>query len=156
MSVESGAYSIRPTRLEDAAEIAELSDQLGYPASVDEISERLIRLLADPDCFIAVADHADGPLLGWIGAEHRVLLELGAVIEIVGLFVRQESRRSGVGKALLAAAEDWARGHGLESIRVRSNIARPDSHPFYERMGYARIKTQHCYRKGLDRPNDAA
>ncbi len=156
MSEGSGAHAIRPARLDDAAEIAELSDQLGYPASVDEMSDRLIRLLADPDYFIAVADNADGPLLGWIGAEYRVLLELGAEIEIVGLVVRRETRRSGVGKALLAAAEDWARGHGLESIRVRSNVARPDSHPFYERMGYARIKTQHCYRKGLDRPNDAA
>ncbi|MBA3607822.1 MAG: GNAT family N-acetyltransferase [Chthoniobacterales bacterium] len=120
------------------------------------MSDRLIRLLADPDYFIAVADNADGPLLGWIGAEYRVLLELGAEIEIVGLVVRRETRRSGVGKALLAAAEDWARGHGLESIRVRAPMSRGRTHTRSTRMGYARIKTQHCYRKGLDRPNDAA
>ncbi len=144
-----GAFPIRLARLGDAAEIAELSGQLGYPASVDEMSARLARLLPDPDYFIAVADGPPGSLLGWIGAEYRILLELGEEIEIVGLVVRQGTRRTGVGKALLAAAEAWARGRGLDSIRVRSNVARSDSHPFYERMGYARVKTQHCYRKGL-------
>lgn len=151
-----GTPSIRPARLDDAAEIAELSGQLGYPASGDEMSARLARLLPDPDYFIAVAEGADGSLLGWIGAEYRTLLELGEEIEIVGLVVRQGTRRSGVGKVLLAAAEDWARGRGLDSMRVRSNVARSDSHPFYERMGYALVKTQHCYRKGLAQPNESA
>jgi hypothetical protein len=28
-------------------------------------------------------------------------------------------------------------------------VARTESHPFYERLGYARAKTQHAYRKRL-------
>lgn len=156
MAQGKGARLLRSARLSDAAEIAELSGQLGYPASGDEMSARLARLLPDPDYSIAVVEGADGSLLGWIGAEYRILLELGEEIEIVGLVVRQGTRRAGVGKALLAAAEEWARGRGLDAIRVRSNVARPDSHPFYERMGYALVKTQHCYRKGLAQPNEAA
>ena len=34
-------------------------------------------------------------------------------------------------------------------LLVRSNVTRPESHPFYERLGYERIKTQHSYRKTL-------
>ena len=156
LRTENDAPFIRPVRLEDAAGIAELSGQLGYPASASEMSGRLSQALGDPDYVIRVAEGADGSLLGWIGAEYRFLLELGEEVEIVGLVVRQAARRLGVGKALLAAAEDWARSRGLDSIRVRSNATRLESHPFYERMGYARVKTQHCYRKPLGVPNEAA
>jgi GNAT superfamily N-acetyltransferase len=151
-----GAPFIRPARPEDAPEIAELSGQLGYPVSGGEMSARLSRALADPDYVVTVAEGPDGLLLGWIGAEHRFLLEIGEEVEIVGLVVRQGARRLGVGKALIAAAEEFARAHGLDSIRVRSNVARPESHLFYEGMGYARVKTQHCYRKPLSSPNEAA
>jgi GNAT superfamily N-acetyltransferase len=155
-ATEQRAPLIRPVRLEDAAEIAELSGQLGYPVSVSEMSGRLSRALDDPDYGITVAESTDGSLLGWIGMEFRFLLELGEEVEIVGLVVRQGARRLGIGKALLAAAEEWARRRGQESIRVRSNVTRPESHPFYERMGYARVKTQHCYRKPLGVPHEAA
>jgi GNAT superfamily N-acetyltransferase len=154
-SLESSC-SIRPARLSDAAEIAELSGQLGYPASEAEISDRLKRILNDRDYFVAVAEGSGGLLLGWIGAEHSLLLELGEEIEIVGLVVRQGMRRGGVGQALLAAVEEWARQRGQPTIRVRSNAARVESHPFYEKMGYARVKTQHCYRKRVGPPADAA
>jgi GNAT superfamily N-acetyltransferase len=153
---ENAAPFIRPVRLEDAAEIAELSGQLGYPVSASEMSDRLSQALGDPNYVISVAEATDGSLLGWIGAEYRFLLELGEEVEIVGLVVRQEARRLGVGKALLAAAEEWAQGRGLHSVRVRSNVLRPESHPFYERMGYTRVKTQHCYRKPLGVPDEAA
>ena len=146
-SARDGSSSIRPARLSDAAEIAELSGQLGYPASTTEISNRLSRILVDSDYFAAVAEGPDGSILGWIGAEFSLLLEIGEEIEIVGLVIRQGMRRLGIGKALLAAVEDWARARGQSSIRVRSNTTRRESHPFYERMGYERIKTQHCYRK---------
>jgi hypothetical protein len=33
---------------------------------------------------------------------------------------------------------------------VRSNVVRAESHQFYERLGYARVKTQHAYRKRID------
>ena len=34
-------------------------------------------------------------------------------------------------------------------MTVRSNVVRHESHPFYERVGYERTKTQHAYRKRL-------
>jgi hypothetical protein len=37
----------------------------------------------------------------------------------------------------------------MRSISVRSNVARLESHPFYERLGYVRTKTQHAYAKQL-------
>jgi hypothetical protein len=31
-------------------------------------------------------------------------------------------------------------------------VVRAESHPFYERLGYLRTKTQHAYRKTLRQP----
>ncbi len=150
-----GSFSIRRALLSDAAEIAQLSGQLGYPVGPAEMSSRLSRLLQDADRFVGVAEGADSSsLVGWVAAESSLVLELGEEIEIVGLVVRDSVRRSGLGQALLAEVEEWARGRGHFSIRVRSNVERAESHPFYQRMGYTRIKTQHCYRKQLASPNE--
>lgn len=79
----------------------------------------------------------------------RVQLEDGAFAELAGLVVDESVRGSGVGAALLAAAEDWARAQGFASMRVRSNVIRERAHRFYEREGYARIKAQAVFRKPL-------
>jgi GNAT superfamily N-acetyltransferase len=105
-------------------------------------------LLPSPAHFVAVAERS-GSLLGWVAAERRMLLESGERAELVGLVVGAAARRAGVGKALVSAAEQWATAQQLKVISVRSNIARLESHPFYESIGYARKKTQHSYAKEL-------
>jgi GNAT superfamily N-acetyltransferase len=81
--------------------------------------------------------------------ERRVSLESGEAAEITGLVVAASARRTGVGKALVSSAEQWTARQGLTAIRVRSNITRAESHPFYERLGFLRKKTQHTYEKPL-------
>lgn len=142
--------TIRSASLADSRAISSLTVQLGYRASGSEISERLEILLNRPDCFIAVAEAA-GVVVGWVAAEHRTLLESGPRVEIVGLVVAKRQRRSGIGSALVAAAEQWQKERGVSTIFLRSNIARPESHPFFERLGYSRHKTQHAYIKHVDR-----
>ena len=139
---------VRKAANSDAAEIARLSEELGYPSSVEETSARLAVLLPLATQFIAVAVGPDR-LLGWVEMERRMLLESGEKAEIVGLVVGAAARRSGVGSALVLAAEQWALSQGLKTVVVRSNIVRAESHPFYERIGYARKKTQHTYAKEL-------
>ena len=139
---------IRRAQLDDAAEIARLSGDLGYPATALEMRARLALLLPRAAHFVAVAGRDDA-LHGWVAAERRVLLEYGERAEIVGLVVDARARRTGVGQALVAAAERWAGEQGLGELTVRSNAARVESHPFYERLGFVRRKTQHSYAKAL-------
>jgi len=140
---------IRRATLSDAAAIAALSGELGYPASAQEMSVRLAVLLPQAAQFVAVAATPADDVVAWISAEHRLLLEYGEKAEIVGLVVGAAARRTGVGKALVRAVEQWAREQGLAIVSVRSNAARVESHPFYERLGFVRIKTQHSYEKSL-------
>jgi GNAT superfamily N-acetyltransferase len=139
---------VRPATVEDATAIATLSAQLGYPVSQAAMEERLATVLRRNDETVLVG-HESGVVIGWIhGAEQR-FLEADVRCELLGLVVDQGHRRKGVGQQLVRAVEWWARNRGIKEVSVRSNIVRPESHPFYERLGYGRTKTQHVYRKQL-------
>jgi GNAT superfamily N-acetyltransferase len=137
---------IRLARIEDAAEIARLASELGYPMATPEMARRLRILLPNELHYIAVAA-AGKELLGWVHVEHRFSLEGGDRAELMGLVVDSRARRHGLGRELVDVAESWARTRGLPAVTVRSNAARELSHPFYEALGYSREKTQHVYRK---------
>jgi GNAT superfamily N-acetyltransferase len=143
---------MRRATLKDAPEIARLAGELGYPTDPSEMRARLSILTDDPDHHIVVWDGA-GRLLGWVHAEHRRALDAPDRVELMGLVVDPSARRSGIGAALLEAVEEWARSRGVDAIRVRSNVARDSSHPFYEKLGFERQKTQHVYRKPLRSDN---
>ena len=139
----------RIARIEDAAEVARLCTELGYPTTTDEMTARLGVVISAGDGQVFVVDEDIG-LLGWIAIELRTTLETGRKAEIVGLVVDAGAHRSGIGKALIATAEAWVRQQGLEVVMVRSNTARIESHPFYEGVGFVRRKSQHVYFKQLD------
>jgi GNAT superfamily N-acetyltransferase len=141
--------SVRPATTNDAAEIARLSTELGYPSSAEQIEVRLSFLLPHPDQFVAVAEHTGPALVGWVAAESRLLLESGWRAEITGLVVEAAARRCKVGARLVAAVESWAAARDYASIVVRSNASRSESHPFYLARGYSQTKTQHVYAKPL-------
>ncbi len=141
------ALELRTAQPADAAEISRLSAQLGYPAPVEAFQDRLRKLLASPQHAVFVAEAGDGGLVGFIAVEQRLIIEYGERAEIAALVVDAQARRGGIGRALVARAERWAAGLGLRDLVVRSNAARVESHPFYEGLGYERIKTQQVYRK---------
>lgn len=134
----------RPACAADAPEMARLAGELGYPVDSQAMASRLGRLMDDPCGCVRVVD-GEGRLAGWIAAERRLSLEAGERVEITGLVVDGMARRGGVGRALVAAAEDWAREQDVGVVIVRSNVQREASHPFYEGLGYVRRKTQHVY-----------
>ena len=143
------ALSIRHARQEDADAIAVLAGALGHQVDAADIARRLRKLLDDPTQIVFVACDEDGRVHGYVAAEQRLLLETGAIVEIVGLAVDAELRRSGAGRALVSAAELWAYKRGVSRLRVRSNVLRDEAHAFYPGIGYALEKTQHCYAREL-------
>ena len=140
--------AIRGARISDAADLAPLSGQLGYPATAHEVRARLERLLADPAQAVFVVE-IEGMLAGWIHVMDSVTVESGPAVEIRGLVVDEARRGSGLGRALVERGEAWARQRGVSAMTVRSNVVRAGAHAFYERLGYAVVKTQHAFRKRL-------
>jgi GNAT superfamily N-acetyltransferase len=142
-------FTIRPALLADAPRIALLSDMLGYPVAEEAMASRLQHLMGRVEDTVLVAALPSGQVVGWLHGSEQVLLESGRRCEILGLVVDEEHRTQGVGRQLVAAVEAWAASRELGLVTVRSNVQRAESHPFYEQLGYVRIKTQHAYRKEL-------
>jgi GNAT superfamily N-acetyltransferase len=142
----ASVFSVRSATAADAAPMAGLSGVLGYPVSASVFGERLERLLARTESVILVAESSEG-VVGWLHGMEQEVLESGVRCEILGLVVDPGCRAQGIGRGLVAAVERWAADRGVRQITVRSNVARAESHPFYQRLGYTRSKTQHVYRK---------
>lgn len=140
---------VRGARSSDAAWVAKLSGQLGYPATEKQMKARLRVVFKDKEAACFIAESRDGGLIGWIHVSTTPLLEVERRAEVNGLVVDEMVRSQGAGALLLAAAEKWARGKRCRSMSVRSNVLRERAHGFYLRNGYEHYKTQKAFRKGL-------
>lgn len=138
--------TVREMSAADLPRVAELSAQLGYPVTAEALQKRFDALRFSKTNVLFVAGD---PVGGWIQVEERQSLESGENAEIIGLVVDSQRRREGLGRALVARAEQWARERGLPKLRVRSNVTREESHRFYPALGFSKSKTQHVYEKPL-------
>src|SRR4029453_18553577 len=97
---------MRPARAADAARLAELATQLGYPSTAADISRRLPALAAEAH-FLRVAER-DGDVVGWIHAVHVQLLDSDPYVEIKALIVDERARGGRIGEALVGRVEGGA------------------------------------------------
>jgi GNAT superfamily N-acetyltransferase len=139
---------IRRAKGSDAACLAALSGELGYPVTTAEMGSRLSRLKPAADNAVFVAE-TRGEVIGWVHVSVTYLLEVALRAEVNGLVVSEKQRSNGAGARLLEAAEKWARGKRCVNMSVRSNVVRERAHTFYERHGYEHYKTQKAFRKLL-------
>jgi GNAT superfamily N-acetyltransferase len=109
------------------------------PGAGDERRSLLVRLLSDADAEVLVWDE-EGDLLGFCVAQ----IEIGpptvverARAEITDLFVREESRRSGIGRRLVEAVTDWIRERGVPRVEVRVAVRNEEGQAFWRALGYA-------------------
>jgi len=140
---------VRQMQADDVAAVADLTSQLGYPASESEIKRRFDFIKDRWDARLLVAQHAERRVAGWIHVQATYLLEADPRAEIWGLVVSEAVRGRGAGRALVEAAEGWAGRLGLDVMAVRSNVVRERARGFYEHLGYQVTKTQNAFRKSL-------
>ncbi|HET9100326.1 MAG TPA: GNAT family N-acetyltransferase [Acidobacteriaceae bacterium] len=140
--------TIRAIESRDADAVSGLVSQLGYHRAVPEIADWI-------DCMNGAAQQAafvacrDNKVVGWIEVSIERRLQTAPFALIGGLVVADGVRGQGIGRLLCQAAEDWARGRGLEKLRVTSRSTRTDAHRFYLRDGYEAVKTSMVFEKNL-------
>lgn len=130
---------VRDARPEDVEALTALMTDLGYPTTVDEFRKRFENISAHPDYHTIVAV-AGREIVGMAGLSKNIFYEMnGNYMRILAFVVKKTSRKLGIGKILIDAAEDWARKQGLCAIMISSgNRAERDAaHAFYQKMGYA-------------------
>jgi GNAT superfamily N-acetyltransferase len=126
--------TIRDARPDDAAAIAGLLTQLGYPSEEESVESRLDRLRIVGDR-IAVAE-LDGAVVGLAHLQVTPAIERDRPAAKLGALVVDDAHRGqGIGRALIAAMEAEARLRGCELLYLTTSERRDDAHAFYERVG---------------------
>ena len=141
--------TVRNAELGDLTGLINLCAELGYPATEEQLDNRLKKLFKSDSDIIYVAV-LNTELLGWIHLFGTLRLESDPFAEIGGLVVSSEHRSKGIGAMLVLTAEKWAIENGFSKIRVRSRIERTDARRFYERGGYTVKKSQNVFEKSLE------
>ncbi len=140
------ALTIREANPDDAAFVAELVSQLGYPALADATRGRMEEL--EHDGQILLVAELDGELAGVAVMQiYPVLVQDAPICRLVALVVAERARRRGIGRALTLAVEKEAQGSGCDRVVLDSAVWRDEAHEFYRSRQYE--STAHGFQKRL-------
>ncbi|MGE0082304.1 MAG: N-acetyltransferase family protein [Thiohalomonadaceae bacterium] len=100
----------------------------------------LAALLASPQARVFVAEAGQG-VIGMCTVQVLISTAQGGRVGLVeDVIVRNGWRGRGVGRALLAALEDWARGDGLSRLQLLANVDNRPAHDFYRKSGWSETR----------------
>lgn len=134
-----GNHEVRRAALADAVEIGACLSALGYGTLVSLVAERLASFAKSPvDAVFVASISGHASLLGVVSVHLLPLFHApGLLGRITSLAVGAEARGNGVGKTLVAAAEEWAWSEGAQRMEVTSGDHRLAAHAFYQAVGYS-------------------
>lgn len=102
---------------------------------------------------IFVAEASDGKLIGFLEVDLRSHADgcnpAQPVGYIEGWYVAEDHRQRGIGRMLLAQAEDWARGHRCLEMASDALIDNERSQRAHQAVGYEVVDRCVHYRKKL-------
>lgn len=129
-------------------------DQALFPDNEFEadLEAEMRAFLARSDAAVFVAERSDGSVCGYVEVGSRAYADgcrSAPVGYIEAWYVDPDVRRSGFGRALLAAAESWARGHGYTEIASDARLDNGISINAHENSGYEEVDRIVQFRKAL-------
>lgn len=150
--------TVRLARSADLQQLAVLRTALWPESPLSEHAQELSSILAGKPLgilplVIFVAETSDGNLVGFLEAALRSCADgcdpTHPVGYVEGWYVSESHRRTGIGAALLRAAEDWARGQGCREIASDTQLTNTLSQRVHESLGFEVAERAVLYRKLL-------
>jgi aminoglycoside 6'-N-acetyltransferase I len=149
---------VRPAKPADCFELSKLLHALWPESSADEHARELEAILAGDapgilPLVIFVAEANDKSLLGFLEVGLRSRADgcdpAQPVGYVEGWHVVEQQRRRGIGRHLLAAAEQWARSHGCVEMASDAQIDNTLSQRVHQSVGFETVERAALFRKSL-------
>jgi ribosomal protein S18 acetylase RimI-like enzyme len=137
----SFAMNVFRATVEHLDELADLFDQYRIFYEQDSDYAGCRKFMADrleKDQAIIIAARGDEGLLVGFTQLYRSFcsVELKPLVYLYDLFVDPAARRSGVARALMDAAKQYAQLHGADRIQLETAISNTQAQALYEDLGY--------------------
>jgi ribosomal protein S18 acetylase RimI-like enzyme len=130
----------------DAAAVAALLGELGYPTSEADAGERIREALADPAACVLVAEN-DAKVVGFLAGCIGAYFPNGSrLFRITALVAAGTRRGTGVGRTLVERAIELAASRGCTGVELTTGEQRAGAHAFYERLGFKRTSLRYLRR----------
>jgi ribosomal protein S18 acetylase RimI-like enzyme len=135
-AARASSVEIRGAQRRDAASVAALLGELGYPSTEEQAADRIERIDGDSSTSLIVAE-VDGEVAGFGALHVQNLVERDAPgCQVAALVVGRRFRRRAIGELLMKALEEEARRRGGAVMVLNTAHRRADAHAFYEALGY--------------------
>jgi ribosomal protein S18 acetylase RimI-like enzyme len=147
---DTPSWHIRPARAQDREFILSLTPRLaeGFPLPPWRTPEEVVRAEAGALASaldqpmegspLLLAERSDGELGGFVYVQRQVdYFRQQPHAHVSILTVGAEVEGQGAGRALLEAAEGWARMQGMDTITLHVFAGNQRARALYERLGYA-------------------
>ena len=148
-------HNIRAVTPADADAWLRMRCDLWPDGSVAEHGAEIERFLAaelSQPLAVLVAVNAAGDVLGFVELSIRPYAEdcvSDRVAYLEGWYVVPAARRQGVGRALVAAAEDWGRAQGCTEFASDTLLDNAVSAAAHKALGFEETVQLRCFRKDL-------
>jgi aminoglycoside 6'-N-acetyltransferase I len=143
---------VRPVAEPDFDQWLRMRCALWPDADAADLRSELQGYLEPADHAALVAEDGDGRLVGFIELSLRNIVdscESSPVGYIEGWFVDADRRHQGVGRALVAAGEAWARGRGCTEMGSDSELDNTASQAAHRALGYQETGKVVNFRRSL-------
>jgi aminoglycoside 6'-N-acetyltransferase I len=152
---------IRPAESADVDQWAALRAALWPEEASATLVAEAVRFFADPlpgpgampeAVMVAAAGGATPRLVGFAEVSRRSYAEgceSSPVGFLEGWYVVPERRREGIGRALVAAAEAWARRLGCTEFASDALVENTGSAAAHRALGFEEVEVIRCFRKEL-------
>ena len=146
-------YTVRPGRREDAAAAAALwirsaeehtAYDLVYTTSpeAEKIMRRFLADLSSSSHSCLFVAEADGEVVGFLSGEIREgspAFSPKTWTAVEDIYVTQEQRSKGIGRALVDACTEWARDKGADGVSLQVAAGNERARKFYDTLGFREV-----------------
>ena len=118
----------------------------------EEYEEEMRALLLRDDAAVFVTERPDGSVCGFVEVGSRLYADgcrTSPVGYIEAWYVDPDVRRAGYGRALLEAADAWARRRGYTEMASDALLDNTVSHEAHIRSGFSEVERVVQFRKSL-------
>ena len=142
---------IKPAISDETKIAAKLAIQMWKSPTIDELKKDFDEYIKSGGVLFLAWHNNEAVGFAQCGLRHDYVegTDSSPVGYLEGIFVKEEYRRQGIAKELLAVCQDWAKGQGCTEFASDCELVNEDSLKFHMKLGFEEVNRIICFTKKL-------